>query len=164
MELHYSLCTLSTSFYEAYPEEKYPEVLRKESRPYTCLIIESAYDFSICIPFRTEMHHKNGYKFRKSRRSRYHQSGLDYSKIVIIRDRQFICASPAIVDKDEYVEMVSNIKRIAREAQNYISTYTNHVSGAKTLDANEFRLRYNCSTLPYFHQELGLQDGISSTS
>ncbi len=164
MELYFNLCILSAEFYKAYPEEKYPEILRKDLRPYTCLVIESAYDFSICIPFRSEMHHKNGYKFRKSKRSRNHQSGLDYSKIVIIKDRQFICASPAIVDKDEYVEMVSNIERIAREAQNYISTYTNHVSGAKTLDVNEFRLRYNCSTLPYFHHELGLQGDSAGTS
>ena len=62
------------------------ELLKKKERRYACLLIQSHYGYFICIPYRTEISHKYAYHFRKSSRSQKHRSGLDYTKIAIIKD------------------------------------------------------------------------------
>ena len=64
----------------------YKELLKKKERGYACLLIQSHYGYFICIPYRTEISHKYAYHFRKSSRSQEHRSGLDYTKIAIIKD------------------------------------------------------------------------------
>ena len=59
---------------------------KKKERRYACLLIQSHYGYFICIPYRTEISHKYAYHFRKSSRSQKHRSGLDYTKIAIIKD------------------------------------------------------------------------------
>ena len=156
MEFDYQFLLLTPEFFQIHPPEQYPELLQKESRVYNCLVIDTMYDYYICIPFRTEMHHKNGYKFKASKRSRAHQSGLDYSKIVILKDSSFLSSDSAIVDDDEYNETVTHIRQIAKGASNYVQNYVLHVQGDALLDPHDFLWRYGFSTLKYFHEELGL--------
>jgi hypothetical protein len=47
--------------------------------------------------------------FKNSIRSKRAKSGLDYSKIVIVADSNYIGQTDAIVDKDEYNETRNNI-------------------------------------------------------
>lgn len=61
MEYDIDICSLSQKFYAEYPQAEYPELMRKEARPYTCLIIESHEGYLICIPFHSNIQHKNAF-------------------------------------------------------------------------------------------------------
>lgn len=94
----------------------------------------------------------------KKRRSYAVWVGL--KKIVLVQDPSYIDDSPAIMDSDEYSMVIRNIGRIARESAAYIETYVKHVSGSEILHPREFARKYGFSTLPYFHDILGLpEDG-----
>ncbi len=78
-------------------------------------------DYYICIPFRSHIRHKNAFLFHGTERSKRTQSGLDYTKIVLIdkmKYHDYMDAKNVVVDQDEY-----------REVQR----------------------KYQYSTLPYFH-------------
>ena len=82
----YEIKKLSEQFYKDYPHDQYQEILIKEGRSYDVVLFEIDYlaDCYVCVPFRTEMKHNNGYKFKFSGRSKKHQSGLDFTKLVIV--------------------------------------------------------------------------------
>ena len=149
----YQILRLTEHFYNAYPDPPYREVLKKNQRAYNCLLFQTHYDFFICIPYRTEISHKYAYHFRKSSRSQKHKSGLDYTKIAIIKDISYIDRI-AIIDQDEFAETRKHIYYIAEKAEQYIEEYKKHISGENTLDKREFRRKYGWSTLKYFHKEL----------
>ena len=133
-------------------------MLEKTGRAYHCLLLQTRYDYFVCIPFRTEMRHENGYKFKRSQRSRRHQSGLDFSKMVIVQNGIFLDKREGVIDHDEYIELIREMDRIVRMADRYIDDYCRHISGQRKMDAAEFNRKYRFSTLKYFHAELGLKD------
>ena len=145
---------LSDTFYDAYPAAEYPEILKKDSRPYTCLLLKTHYDFFICIPFRTDIRHKYAYHFHSSRRASAHHSGLDYTKMVLISDASFIDSAPAVVDQDEYVELRTHIDKICKRAVSYLDDYIACINGTLALNSEEFFRRYRYSALPCFHDIL----------
>lgn len=153
----YQVLNLTNQFYADYPETLYKEIVRKNNRPYTCLLIQSHYGYFICIPYRSHINHKYAFKFKNSVRSKRTKSGLDYSKIVIINKSEYIGTEDALIDKDEFNETRDNIEFIKNDAQKYIDDYVDGLSG-KTLkyDEKEFRRIYKYSTLQYFHNELGI--------
>ena len=158
MEFTFEIRKLSNLFYEDYPQADYPEIERKESRGYTSMLVDTHEGYIICIPFRTNISHGNAYLFKNSIRSRTHRSGLDYSKICIITDLDYIDDTPGIVDKDEYAETRGNIGLIVEEACQYIDDYISQIEGSVTLSNSKFHKRYWFSTLRYFHRELGITD------
>ena len=96
--------------------------------------------------------------FKNSLRSKRAKSGLDYSKIVIVADSNYIGQTDAIVDKDEYNETRNNIEYIKNDAQEYVDDYVNYLSGNSTkYDKKEFERIYQYSTLQYFHKESGIK-------
>lgn len=156
-EFDYQVLNLTDEFYTDYPDPPYKEIVRKNNRPYNCLLVQSHYGYFICIPYRSHIRHKYSFKFRKSIRSKRTNSGLDYSKIVIINKSEYIGSIDAIVDKDEYNETRDNIEYIKNDAQQYIDDYVNYLMGkAKKYDKKEFERIYKYSTLQYFHNELGV--------
>lgn len=156
MEYDSEVRKLSEDFYADYPENLYPEILRKDERPYTCLLIDVREDYLICLPFRTMMNHSQGFHFLKSKRASRFHSGLDYSKLALITNPSYIDQKPAVVDNDEFKIVVDNLDKIAGEVIQYIDDYTAHISGARPLHPREYARRYQFSTLPYFHGILGL--------
>lgn len=84
-EYVYQILNLTDRFYKDYSLKEYDELLQKDKRAYNCLLIETHFDYYICIPFRTEISHKYAYKFKYSLRSRRHNSGLDYTKMIIVK-------------------------------------------------------------------------------
>ena len=156
MEYISTLRRLSDDFYNAYPRETFPEIMQKGLRPYNILLIDANNDYFICVPFRSEIKHRNAFLFKNSARSRNSSSGLDYSKICIVQKMNYISVSPGIVDRDEYVEMYQNLDEIVEQACAYVSNYVAHQNGSAPLSATQYRKRYKYSTLPYFHKELGL--------
>ena len=156
-EFDYQVLNLTEKFYRDYPETEYREILRKGKRPYNCLLIQSSYGYFICIPYRSHINHRFAYKFKWSLRSKQMDSGLDYSKIVIITDKDYVGETDAIVDQDEFNETRDNIEHIKRDAQKYINDYVEHEKESSgKYDSIEFARIYRYSTLKYFHKELGI--------
>lgn len=148
---------LSAKFRNSYPNGVFPELMCKQGCPYTCLLIESHDGYFICVPFRSNITHKNAFLFKRSARSRRTKSGLDYSKTVIITNTEYIDSStPAVVDQDEYREILVNLPRIVSEVNCYLTVYMNHIQGKKIIHPRDFMRLYGYSTLKYFHNELGL--------
>jgi hypothetical protein len=153
----YQILNLTKSFYSNYPDPPYKEIVRKDARPYNCLLVQSHYDYFICIPYRSHINHKFAYRFKNSIRSKKSKSGLDYSKIIIVKDTQYIGNTDAIVDKDEYNETRDNIEYIRNDAIRYVDDYVEHILGLSSkYDETEFNRIYRYSTLQYFHKELGI--------
>lgn len=153
----YQILNLTKQFYNDYPNPPYKEIVRKDNRPYNCLLIQSSYGYFVCIPYRSHIKHKYAYKFKNSLRSKRTDSGLDYSKIVIVKDTKYIGAEDAMIDKDEYNETRANIEYIKKDSQLYIEDYVNYIMGRSSkYDEKEFARIYKYSTLQYFHEELGI--------
>ena len=129
MEFDVKIYQLSSDFQKDYPTGRYPELMCKKGRPYSCLLVDLHQDYFICIPYRSSIQHNNAFLFRGTQRSRRTRSGLDYSKIVLISDERYFDQAKAVVDQDEYTETLKNIKRIVGEAVDYVDTYINHVTG-----------------------------------
>ena len=151
MEFDVEVLRLSKKFYLDYPNAVYPEILEKAARAYACLLVD-CHDYFVCIPYRTSVLHKNAYHFKNSQRSVNNKSGLDYSKIAIIKDTDYIENVPAVIDKDEYNETMINIDKIVNDAVNYVETYIKPASGEKTHHPREYDRLYGYSTLPYFNK------------
>jgi hypothetical protein len=148
---------LSPKFITDYPLSSYPELMYKLGRPYTCLLIETHDDYFLCVPFRSSINHRNAYHFTGTQRSLKSRSGLDYSKTVVIKNGDYIdSATPAIVDQDEYSEMMKNLPAIVQQVLDYVNAYIGHKNGTAPLHPREYTRRYGFSTLPYFDSILGL--------
>lgn len=157
MEYLESLYLLSQDFMQDYPASVYPELMHKQGRPYSCLLIETHEGYFICVPFRSSIGHKNAFLFTGTARSKASRFGLDYSKIVIVKESRYLDSNrPAVVDQDEYNEMRANLPKIVEQVNRYACTYMNHVTGKKTLHQREYTRKYGFSTLPYFHDILGI--------
>ena len=154
----YEIKKLSKQFYKDYPYAQYPEILGKDRRSYDVVLFEIDYlkGCYVCVPFRTEMKHNNGYRFKFSTRSKEHQSGLDFSKLVIVSNKEYIGES-STVDIDEYKELKKQEKHIHENLINYIHSYVEHINGHSPLHRKQFDRKYRYSTLKYFHKELNLK-------
>ncbi|WP_456110916.1 type III toxin-antitoxin system TenpIN family toxin [Roseburia inulinivorans] len=153
----YQVLNLTNQFYLDYPDPPYKEIVRKNNRPYNCLLLQSHYGYFICIPYRSHIKHKYSYKFKNSKRSKRTNSGLDYTKIVIIKDLNYLGAVDAIVDTDEYKETRDNINYIKKDVQEYVDDYIEYIN--ETSDKytqKSFKRAYGYSTLQYFHSQLDL--------
>ena len=145
----YQVYKLSAKFYQDYPHNKFPEILEKPTRGYNCILIDCHTNYFVCVPFRSEINHSNGFHFHNTNRSKHHRSGLDYSKIVIISDMDYLDGN-AVIDKDEYQAMIDNIDRIVQEALLYLTIYLNHKNGIAKLHPRRYQRDYSRSALPYF--------------
>ncbi len=152
----YEIRELTTTFYLAYPSSKYSEIVTKNIRPYDVAVFDTPEDFYICIPFRSYIRHSYCYHFKHSMRSQVKQSGLDYTKIVIVKNESYI-GKCTVVDNDEAKELRMNAVNIHKDALKYVNGYINHLKGTKILASEEFNRRYKYTTLSYFHAELGIE-------
>lgn len=151
----YQVLNLTAKFYNDYPDPPFTEIIRKNTRPYNCLLMQSNYGYFICIPYRSNVKHKYSYKFKYSERSKRVNSGLDYTKIVIVRNSDYIGTSDAVVDADEYRETRDNIDFIRKDAQAYIDNYVQSIRyNPMECNSKKFQRIYGFSTLKYFHKEL----------
>ena len=108
----YQILNLTSKFYNTYPDPPYSEIIRKNTRPYNCVLIQSHYDYFIAVPYRSNINHKYSYRFKYSRRSQRTHSGLDYTKLVIIKNLDYVGSLNAVVDADEYKEKRDKIDYI----------------------------------------------------
>lgn len=156
MDFDYQIYKLSSKFTNDYPITLYPEVLEKPDRPHYCLLIDTHCDYFICVPYRSNILHNNAFHFKNTNRSNRSRSGLDYSKIVIIKDCGYLDDRNVVIDQDEYNNTIKNAAKIVTEATTYVDQYIAHINGTAPLHKREYERKYKYSTLPYFHDELGL--------
>lgn len=159
----YEIYKLSAKFEADYPISKYPEILYKSDLPHFCLLIDTHCNYFICVPFRSNIDHKNAFLFKNTNRSKRTHSGIDYSKMIIIKDITYLDNTNVVVDQDEYIQAIKHIQSIVLESVNYLNTYINHVNGTKILHEKNFNRRYKFTTLKYFHNILNLPH-LSNTS
>lgn len=156
-EFDYQVLNLTNQFYTDYPNPPYREIVRKDNRPYNCLLIQSHYGYFMCIPYRSHINHEYSYKFKDSQHSKRTDSGLDYTKTVIVTDSNYLGLIDAVVDKDEFKETRENIDYIKKDVQRYIDDYVDYINGtSEKYDPKSFRRAYGFSTLKYFHNQLNL--------
>ena len=127
---------LFDSFYNTYDPSCCPEILQKSNRAYNIAVFNSHKGYYVCVPFRSNITHKYAYRFKKSKRSKYNKSSVDYKKMIIIRNLDYIDDDNiAVIDKDEYID---------------------YKTGKQNISKQEAKRRYEFSSLQYFHKELGL--------
>lgn len=154
----YDIYKLSNKFIADYPTSKYPELLYKLDRPHYCLLIETHCDYFICIPFRSNIEHTNAFLFKNTNRSKNSHSGLDYSKMIIIKDIDYLDNYHVVIDQDEYNQAIKYIDTIVNEAIVYLESYIDHIKGIKVLHPRKFDRLYKFTTLKYFHTILGITE------
>ncbi len=151
MAKEYELKYLSGEFYKKYNKISYPEIENKDERPYLVLLFKID-DNHFAVPFRTNMRHNYGYKFKKSDRKTDSATGLDFTKTVFIEDRSYIGAD-AVIDDGEFAELNKKYYFIKKKLIAYIKGYKQFLNG----ELNEYESKkYTYTTLKYFHKELKL--------
>ena len=125
------------------------EILIKERRQYCIALIEVDGN-TFAIPFRTNIKHKHCFIFKNSPRS--DNSGLDFSKAVVITNANYI-GEDAIIEDKEYSEFINKQTVIANRFEKFICDYKKWVSNPSYYRA-ETTIAY--SALQYFHKELGI--------
>ena len=153
-DFNMELKNLSPQFYTDYNQTKCPQILYKDKRAYSCFIINCK-DYTICIPYRSNIKKDNAFLFQNTERSKKSRSGLDYEKMVIVKDTdKYLDNSKPIVDNDEYVETIINCEEIVENALTYIDRYKKHITGEEPLHPKRFAREYGYTALQYFHEEL----------
>ena len=125
------------------------EILQKCERPY-CIALVVVDGTKFAIPFRTYPSHKYCYIFSTSDRSQ--NSGLDFSKAVVITKEAYI-GDDATISSNEYKEFINKQLVIANRFENYLQDYKKWCTNPSYYRA-ENALKY--SSLQYFHRELGI--------
>lgn len=149
----YQLNYLSAEFYKRYNNSDYPEIENKGTRPYMVMLIKIGNN-TFAIPFRTNLPHNNCYKFKNSVRTTKTATGLDYTKAVIINDKNYIGAAAKIDDK-EYVELNDRYGFIIKQFRKFVSDYIEYANGKDTFYNSK---KFKFTTLKYFHNELGIKE------
>ena len=142
---------LSAAFYTQFGHKT--EILTKADRPYYVLLLELD-GLTYAIPLRSHITHP--YCFVADN-STMQQSGLDYSKAVVITDMiKYIDPAPVTIRQNEYNIIKQREYLIRRQFSSYVALYKKEIRRRlknPSLPVCSF-CRY--SSLKYFHKELGL--------
>ena len=161
MKNDFKIVTLSNSFYKKYCSDRFPEILKKKTRPYNCLLTKSEKGYYICIPYRSSIRHSDSFLFYKDNSNKPY-AGLDYTKIIILKDLDYVDNENVLIKTDHYKKTNLHIKRICKDANEYVENYKKYLEGEIEFDIREFERKYRYSTLKYFHDELGIKKETSS--
>lgn len=143
-EFYMKYTFLTEKFYNDYPNEKYPQIVIKENRPYAHVEVE-LYNRLFCIPLRSNIDHPHAYFTNK----REH-CGLDYSKaIVVLNDNYIDKTRKAFLRPDEYSRLRGKDFIIKRQFMNYIELYK---QAKVDMTVNHREDILNFSTLQYFEE------------
>ena len=132
---------LSENFYENYYQ--YPEILKKEDRPYACMTIELD-GLLFAVPFRHHINHP--YAFHT-----IGEAGLDYTKSVIITDNCFLSKDTPTIESKEFAIIKREEQKIRYGLSKYVKQYKRAMKHRDNLRSKNI-LKY--STLKYFENYL----------
>ena len=74
MKIGVEINQLSEEFLREYPASQYPELMCKQGRPYSCLLLDLDFGYIICIPYPSCIQHKNAFLITETKRSHRTQS------------------------------------------------------------------------------------------
>jgi protein AbiQ len=149
MEFH----RLSNAFYSKFGQ--YDEILTKENRPYYVLLLELD-GLTYAIPLRSHITHS--YCFVADNSSGQN-SGLDYSKAVVIMDTiQYIDPAPVTIRQHEYNVYKQHEYLIKKQFSSYVALYKKEIRRRLKNPALPASALCNYASLKYFHKELGLEN------
>lgn len=136
---------LENQFYIDY--QGCPEILNKENRPYVVFLL-TLNNLTFAVPLRSRICHKYAIKTVGNK-------GIDFSKAVVINDRQkYISNKRVLIGSREYQIVMSQKWRITQKMANYIEKYKKALKN-NSVPAN--KILCNSSSLQYFHAELGIK-------
>jgi len=138
---------LTEQYYIDYAQ--YSEMEQKPTRPYAIVLVRAmGYDFA--VPFRSNI--KHAYAFWTDREN---HCGLDYSKAMIVDvGRHVRLDSRPVIRKIEFKALVGKDTDVVNGLCRYIQIYKDAVARP---DHPRSKMVLQCSTLKYFHKELGLE-------
>ncbi|MBQ0051800.1 MAG: hypothetical protein KBT11_07040 [Treponema sp.] len=145
------ICYLSKEFYEKYKNCK--EILNKEDRPYSVLIVESC-GKKFAIPFRSHVNQNNKDCYITDEKIR---AGLDFQKSVILNEELFVDKTkrPEIRNID-YQAIHFKDEEILKAFEKYLSYYRKEILRNQRNPNIRLNARVQFSSLQYFHKELNL--------
>ena len=109
------LILLSDQFYLEHPESDFPEIMKKDTRPYYCVAVK-IYDTLFAIPLRHNIKHP--YAF-----CTIENAGLDFTKAVIIDKPEYISAADPWIDSKEQAVIRSNEGKTLYKFTHYLAQY-----------------------------------------
>ena len=147
MEFH----RLSNAFYGQF--SNCGEILTKENRPYYVILLEID-GITYAIPLRSHISHR--YCFIADNAAGKN-SGLDYSKAVVITDIiKYIDPTPVTIRQHEYSVLKKNQYLIKKQFSSYVALYKREVRRRFKNPALPASSLCCFSSLKYFHKEMGL--------
>jgi protein AbiQ len=147
MEFH----RLNPAFYTQFSQ--CDEILTKENRPYYVLLLELD-GLTYAIPLRSHITHP--YCFIADNSSGQN-SGLDYSKAVVISDiAQYIDPTPVTIRQHEYNVYKQREYLIKKQFSSFVILYKKEVRRRQKNPALPVSAICRFASLKYFHLELGL--------
>jgi len=136
---------LENNFYKDYSACR--EILKKTNRPYAVFLIKLN-NLTFAVPVRSHITHKYSIKTIGNK-------GLDFSKAVVINDRQkYISKKYAYIDNREYQIIMEQKWKITKKMEDYIKKYKKALKDT-SIPANKILCDSSC--LQYFHAELGIK-------
>jgi len=149
MEFH----RLSAAFYTQFNHCE--EILTKEERPYYVLLLELD-NLTYAIPLRSHISHTYCFIADKSTGQ---NSGLDYSKSVVITDlKKYIDSIRVTIRQYEFNVLKKQEYLIKKQFSSYVKSYKKEVLRRNKNSNLPVSSLCRYSTLKYFHKELGLGD------
>ena len=109
---------LSDKFYKDYPNEKYPEIMSKENRPYT-QIVTDVNGLKFAIPLRSDISHKKNVLWT----NKPQKHGLDFTKAIPIIDEEYINDNKVFIRQDEHKHLLGKEHRVKEKMEKCIMDY-----------------------------------------
>ena len=146
-------CFLTSEFYEKYKNCK--EILVKQDRPYTVLIIETI-GKKFAIPFRSHINPNNHDCYITDKSI---NAGLDFQKSVIITNDAYIntLERPEVRNID-YMAIHFKDFEIKRKFESFLKYYMNEYKRHKDNPDLKRNARIEFCSLQYFLNDLGLEE------
>ncbi len=137
---------LSDLFYSDFPNDKFPEIEKKQTRPYIQILVEVG-DLRFAILLRSHINHPHVFWTDKMNRC-----GVDFSKAVLIKNESYIDAEKIPhLRQNEFDMLRGKDFRIKQKMLRYIQEFK---KAKENLGDSICKTLYEYSTLKYFEDEI----------
>ena len=118
------------------------------------VIVINVNKLTFAIPLRSNIKHSASYITVKSNQPKIKGKGLDFSKALLITNKDYISNIPFKISEDEHKKLINKEHFITHKFESYISKYIRAVTVSDRNILSSFE--YKFSTLINYHSELGL--------
>lgn len=129
-----------------------PEILKKPTRPHYVFVLTMR-NLTFAVPLRSKLPSDRRYSFVADQGD----AGLDFTKAVVITDRQRYVTSKAIqIRQHEFNMLKQNEFVVARRFEQFLNSYIKQIQRQQKNPNIPQPKWCTYSSLQYFHKELGL--------